>query len=128
MASPGQFVFGLLVYRFTHSMYYANAQSFSEEVLELVKGAEPPLSWFCIDADAIDDVDFSAAETLRSTYGVLKEQGIRLVFVMVWDDVKAELERHGLTELFGEDAFYTTGDDLLNAYRQETASGDEPSQ
>jgi high affinity sulfate transporter 1 len=128
VASPGQFVPGLLVYRFTHSMYYANAQSFSEEVLELVKGAEPPLSWFCIDADAIDDVDFSAAETLRSTYGVLKEQGIRLVFVMVWDDVKAELERHGLTELVGEDAFYATGDDLLNAYRQETASGDEPRQ
>jgi MFS superfamily sulfate permease-like transporter len=81
VASPGQFVPGLLVYRFTHSMYYANAQSFSEDVLELVKGAEPPLSWFCIDADAIDDVDFSAAETLRTTYGVLKEQGIRLVFV-----------------------------------------------
>jgi hypothetical protein len=44
------------------------------------------------------------------------------------DDVKAELERHGLTELVGEDAFYATGDDLLNAYRQETASGDEPRQ
>ncbi len=69
-----------------------------------------------------------AAETLRSTYGVLKEQGIRLVFVMVWDDVKAGLERHGLTELVGEDAFYATGDDLLNAYRQETTSGDEPRQ
>jgi hypothetical protein len=31
-------------------------------------------------------VDFSAAATLRSSYGILKEQGIRLVFVAVGED------------------------------------------
>jgi MFS superfamily sulfate permease-like transporter len=117
---PAQFEPGLLVYRFSHSMYYANAQAFSDEVLELVKDAQPPLSWFCLDAAAIDDVDFSAAATLRSTYGILKEQGIRLVFAAVGDDVKAELGRFGITDLVGKDAFYATGDDLLNAFREKT--------
>ena len=117
---PAQFEPGLLIYRFSHSMYYANAQAFSDEVLELVKDAKPPLSWFCIDAAAIDGVDFSAAATLRSTYGILKEQGIRLVFAAVGDDVKAELGRFGITELVGKDAFYATGDDLLNAFREKT--------
>ncbi len=117
---PAQFDPGLLIYRFSHSMYYANVQAFSEEVLALVKDAQPPLSWFCIDAAAIDDVDFSAAATLRSTYDILKEQGIRLVFAAVADDVKAELGRFGITELVGKDAFYATGDDLLIAFREKT--------
>jgi MFS superfamily sulfate permease-like transporter len=105
-----------MVYRFSHSMYYANAQQFSEQVLELANGADPGLSWFCIDAAAIDDLDYSAAATLRSTYGVLKEKGIRLVFVLVGDDVRAELDRFGITDLVGRDAFFATGDEALTAY------------
>jgi high affinity sulfate transporter 1 len=111
---------GLLVYRFSHSMYYANAQAFSEEVLALVKNNQPPLSWFCIDAAAIDDVDFSAAATLRSSYGILKEQGIRLVFVAVGDDVKAELDRLEITDLVGEDAFFASGDEVLKTFHEQT--------
>jgi MFS superfamily sulfate permease-like transporter len=118
VSSPVQYEPGLMVYRFSHSMYYANAQEFSEQVLELANSAEPSLSWFCLDAAAIDDVDYSAAATLRSTYEVLKEKGIRLVFVLVGDDVKTELDRFGITDLVGKDAFYTNGDDLLNDYHQ----------
>ena len=62
---------GLLIYRFTHSMYYANAQQLSEEVLELVNNADQPVHWFCIDLAAVDDVDYSAAETLRSISDIL---------------------------------------------------------
>ena len=118
VSSPAQFEPGLLVYRFSHSMYYANAAQFSEQVLELVNGADPRLEWFCVDAAAIDDVDYSAAAKLRSTYSILEEKGVRLVFVMVSDDVRAEFDRFGVTDLVGKDAFYATGDRLLNAYHQ----------
>ncbi len=99
-------------------MYYANAQELSEQVTELVKDAQPPVRWFCIDAAAIDDIDFSAAQTLRSICGLLKEKEIRLVFAMVSDEVKAELDRYGLSDLVGEDAFFASSDELLNAFRQ----------
>jgi SulP family sulfate permease len=122
VSSPVQYEPGLMIYRFSHSMYYANAQEFSEQVLELANSAETSLSWFCLDAAAIDDVDYSAAATLRSTYEVLKDKGIRLVFVMVEDDVRAELDRFGITDLVGKDAFYATGGDLLNAYHQRKQS------
>ena len=118
VSSPAQFEPGLMAYRFSHSMYYANAEQFSEQVLELVNGADPQLEWFCLDAVAIDDVDYSAAAKLRSTYGILKEKGIRLVFALVSDDVRAELDRFGITDLVGQDAFYSTGDELLKAYHQ----------
>ena len=45
-----------MVYRFTHSIYYANAQQFTEEIGDLVHQASPPLCWLCLDAAAIDEV------------------------------------------------------------------------
>ena len=122
VGSPEQYEPGLMVYRFSHSMYYANAEQFSEQVLELANGADPKLSWFCLDAAGIDDLDYSAAATLRSTYGALKEKGIRLVFVLVGDDVKAEMDRFGITDLVGKDAFFATGDEALAAYHQRKQS------
>jgi MFS superfamily sulfate permease-like transporter len=117
LSSAAQFEPGLMAYHFSHSLYYANAEQFSEQVSELVNSADPKLEWFCVDAVAIDDVDYSAAAKLRSTFGVLKEKGVRMVFVLVSSEVKAELDRFGITDLVGKDAFYATGDDLLNAYR-----------
>jgi SulP family sulfate permease len=121
VAAMKQAVPGLLIYRFTHSMYYANAQQLTEEITRLANQAEPPLRWLCIDGSAIDDVDYSAAEALRSIFGILKEKGIRLVVAQVMDDVKAE-NRYNLDQLFGEDAFFETLGDVMKAYQQQTAT------
>jgi SulP family sulfate permease len=109
---------GLMVYRFTHSLYYANAEQFSEEVTQLASTAQPPLRWFCLDGSAVDDVDYTAAEILRSIFGQLREKGIRLVVAQVMPDVGAE-SRYRLRELFGEDAFYDTLGDVMTDYRQQ---------
>ncbi len=66
---------GLLIYRFTHSMYYANSQQLSEEITDLVNHADPPLRWLCLDASAVDDVDYSAAETLRVDFRAAAGKG-----------------------------------------------------
>lgn len=116
--TQGQLLPGLMVYRFTHGMYYANAGVLSEEVTMLVQQAKPRLSWFCMDAAAIDDVDFTAAAVLRSLYVLLQAQGIRLVFYRVIPAVYAQLERSGIPELVGRDAFFATGREMVNAYRQ----------
>jgi MFS superfamily sulfate permease-like transporter len=119
VANMGQAAPGLMIYRFTHSMYYANSQQLTEEITSLANGAAPPLRWFCIDASAVDDVDYSAAETLRSLHGLLQEKGIRLVVAQVMEDVR-EKSRYELTELFGEDAFFDTLEDVTSAYRNQT--------
>ena len=120
VASKAEALPGLLIYRFTHSMYYANSQQLTEEITGLVNNAEPPLRWLCIDASAVDDVDYSAAETLRSLYGILKDKGVRIVVAQVMDDVTQE-SRYKLQELFGEDAFFDTLDDAMEAFRREMA-------
>ncbi len=117
VATQGQLLPGLLAYRFTHGMYYANAEQLSEEVTRLAKEAKPPLVWFCIDASAVDDIDYTAAATLRSLYAMLREQEIRLIFYAVSDEVYAQLERSGITGLVGPDAFYATAGEVISAYK-----------
>ena len=121
IATRAQALPGLLIYRFTHSMYYANAEQLSEEITDLANNSEPPLRWLCLDASAVDDVDYSAAETLRSLFAILKDKGIRLVVAQVLDDVKAEC-RYELRQLFDEDAFYDTLEDVMKDYQQQTGA------
>jgi MFS superfamily sulfate permease-like transporter len=114
---------GLIVYRFAHSMYYANANLFSEEVLELVEHADPPLSWFCLEASAVADVDITAGDTLREIHGQLAERGVRLVLCNINDDVRTELGRYGTLELIGEDAVFDSVDEMRRGFTAAHAPG-----
>ena len=122
LATRTQFLPGLIIYRFNHSLYYANMNLFSEEVLDLVNGASPPVSWFCFDATAVDDVDFSAAAVLRQTYSMLKQRGVRFVLTAVGQPVREELDRYRITDLVGEDSYYHGIHEIVFAYKQARAA------
>ena len=119
VTSPVQIEPGLLLYRFAHTIYYANAQQLFDQVIGLVEEADPSLSWFCIDASAVADVDFSAAETLREIYDILKKRGIRLIWANVIHPVRLQLDRYEITGLFGKDAYYENIGDVLAAYKKQ---------
>jgi high affinity sulfate transporter 1 len=120
LSTESQILPGLMVYRFHHSMYYANTELFTQEVLDLVNNAQPQLKWFCIDATAVDDIDFSAAATLREMHNLLKEKGIRMVFAEVEEEIRHELDLSGVTELVGKDAYFETLLDVEDAYKKTT--------
>jgi len=114
---------GLMIYRFTHSMYYANATQLRDEVLGLASRTDPPVRWVCIDASAVDDVDFTAAETLRSLHKSLDARGIRLVVAQVLDDVRAQARRQ-LGDLFGAVGVFETPQDVMHAHARVRATAD----
>lgn len=116
VSTAAQALPGLLIYRFNHSMYYANSQQLSDEIETLSNTAQPPLRWLCIDMAAVDDIDYTAADTLRSLHESLYQKGIRLVVAQVLEDVRAS-SRYHFTDLFGKDAFYATLGDLTAAYQ-----------
>ena len=122
VASRAQLLPGLIVYRFNHSMYYANADLFSREALSLVTGAAPPVSWLCLDLAAVDDIDFSAAATIRSVYETLKQRNIRLVLAEVADNVGIELDRYGITELIGIEGFFKSATGAEVAFKKKAGS------
>jgi SulP family sulfate permease len=109
---------GLILYRFNHSMYYANSDLLATQVLELLKTGPDPVAWFCIDMIAVDDVDFTAAATLRQVYDELHARGARLVFAEASDHVRTELGLSGIADLVGKDAFFDDSYDVIEAYRK----------
>ncbi len=108
---------GLLIYHFGHSMYYANSQQLSEEIVKLVNTAQPPLRWFCIDASGIDDVDYSAAETMRGIFKIPDKEGVRLVVAQTMNG-EEEFGKYNFRGMLGKDAFYDTLEDVIEAYQQ----------
>jgi high affinity sulfate transporter 1 len=123
VSAKGQVEPGLMIYRFMHNMYYANSQVLNKEIVELAGSANPPLSWFCIDASAVNDVDFTAAETLSALHGILAGQGVRLVMCAVVDEVLEEFDRSNLTDLIGRDAFFQTPATVVDAYAKRISVG-----
>ena len=85
-------------------------------------GAGDAPRWICVDAEAIGDIDYSAAQTLRETHEQLAARGVRLVLAEVNPEVRAEMDRFGLTEAFGDGIYQ----DLPAAVAAFQAAGQAP--
>jgi SulP family sulfate permease len=112
---------GLAIFLFGAELFYANASRFTEEALEIIESAEPPLKWFALDAAAIGDLDYSGADTVRQIADELQRRGARLVLCSVDPAVRKLLDAYGLTEEIGADHIFDTLDELVEAYRATTA-------
>jgi MFS superfamily sulfate permease-like transporter len=119
VAQGGQAAPGLVVYRFTHSLYYANAERFQDEALELTKPSPTePARWLVADCAAIDDVDFTAGAMLAQVAHKLEQRNVRLVFADISDHVRGELDRSGVTEVVGTDAYFQNLHDAALAFER----------
>ena len=108
---------GLVIYRFAGPLYYANANHFLEDVTTFVQGsADSELTWFCLEAASIPDVDYSGGETLRQAKDQLAEVGAKLVIAELLPEARAALEGYGVLDLVGRDAIFDTVSDVLDAY------------
>ena len=116
---------GLVIYRFGSSLYFANTAAFLDDVTALTATAEPP-TWFCLDAAAIGDVDYSAAAVLFRVHELLQSRGTRLVVSNLIAPVRRQLDRYGVTAAVGPDAYFATAGEALEAYRTARAAGRRP--
>ncbi len=114
---------GLMIYRFNHSMYYTNSERMRAEILGLADRADPPLQWFCIDASAVDDVDYTAAETLADIGAALRARGITLVFAQDVDAVNTASRRE-LQRLFKDAMFLESLDAVLERFGRMRSNSD----
>jgi len=97
---------GLIVYRYDAPLFFANAEHFRARVRGLVAGAESPVEWFLVDAEAITDVDATAAEMLEGLRGELASHGVVLAMARVKQPVRAIMARAGLVDAIGKPRFF----------------------
>jgi sulfate permease, SulP family len=114
---------GLVVYRFGADLFYANINRFVDEVRALVKGAPTPVRWFIVDAGAITDLDYSAAQAIRELIDELTSQRIRMIFARVNPYLRSDKDRHRLTASIGESGIFTTLHEAIAAARASVLRG-----
>ncbi len=108
---------GLIIYRFSRDIFYANASFFAEEVQNLVNSAESPVSWFILEARAISEIDYSASQTLRSVVNAISSRKITFIVSGLSPDVKAQFDRDGLSDFIGAHRFFNHLEDALIAFQ-----------
>ncbi len=113
---------GLIIYRFSRDLFYANTTFFSEQVQTLVQTAEPSIRWFIVEARAITAIDYSASLTIRDIAKELSIQNVTLVISGLAPDVKRQFDRDGLTDLIGADRFFYHLEEALLVFHSTDAS------
>jgi MFS superfamily sulfate permease-like transporter len=122
-ATPGNVTEpGLIVYRFGADLFYANQNLFGDDVRALIARAPTPVRWFVVDAGAITDIDYSAAQSIRGLLEELRRQNVGMIFGRVSPYLRQDLDRHRLTETLGARRIFSTFHEAI-AMAQEAEAG-----
>jgi MFS superfamily sulfate permease-like transporter len=111
---------GLVIYRFGAALFYANAGLFAHEVRMLARGSA--VRWLVVDAEAITNVDYSAARMLRELNQDLKQINVEFSFARTATSLRADLIRHRVIEVIGEERIFPRLHNATAAFRMSQRS------
>ena len=106
---------GVLVVLFATPLWYANAQQFRSEIEAALKRAVGRPRAVVLDAVGMTDIDYTGVGSLREVLDLLGGRGIALAVARAGDRVRSSLERGGLLERIGEDRFFGTVGEAVDA-------------
>jgi len=109
---------GLVLYRFGAALFYANASRFADEILTLVRPSPTSVRWLIVDAEAITNVDYSAARVVQELKQDLTNAGVVFGFARLPWNTRADFDRHHLTETIGPSLIFNRLHDALDAYEK----------
>jgi sulfate permease, SulP family len=109
---------GLVVFRYDAPLCFANAADFHEHCLSAVEAEAHPVEWFLLNAEAIVELDLTAADAFRDLIDDLEARGIVFAMARVKQDLRAQLERGGLLERIPPERMYPTLPVALEAFER----------
>lgn len=113
----GRRVPGLVLFRWDAQLFFANGELFQEQAHRAIASAPTPTRRLVVVADAITDIDITAADMLVKLHQDLTQQGIELWFAGLKGQVKDRLKDYGTLDLIGHDIFAPTVGSAVNLYR-----------
>jgi MFS superfamily sulfate permease-like transporter len=109
---------GLVMYRFGAALFYANAGRFSDEIRNLVGPPPSAVRWLVVDAEAVTNIDYTAARVVRELYNDLARCGVVLAFARLPFSLRADFDRHRLTSIIGPEYLFPRLHDAIGAFQQ----------
>jgi len=113
-------ILGVLVYRVDAMIFFANAETVQEQVMDLVKEQRPPCRLVVIDFDTTPNLDYAGVEMLNELREELGRQGTALRLAKVNGQVRDVLRRAGVAELLGVSRPGITIQGAIEAWQLET--------
>jgi SulP family sulfate permease len=110
---------GVIVYRFSAPLFFANANVLTDDIQRLVKIAPEPVRKFVLDAAAMSDIDTTGTEVLSQIRQWLQGRNITLAMSRVQPSLMAELRISGLLEEIGQDNLFATNRGAISAFRSQ---------
>jgi high affinity sulfate transporter 1 len=107
---------GLVLFRWSAPLFFANAELFNNAVEDAVAGAPGAVRRVIVTAEPVTSIDVTANDALVDLHQQLAGRGIELCFAELKDRVKDKLVRFGSLGEFGEDSFFETIGQAVDAY------------
>jgi high affinity sulfate transporter 1 len=114
----GRFVPGLVLFRWDAQLFFANAEIFHQQVQKAVDQSATPVHWVIVAADAISDIDITAADSLMDLHQELAQRQVQLHFAGLKGPVKDRLAGYGLQALLDPERLAPTLGRAVNVYRE----------
>jgi SulP family sulfate permease len=115
----GQTIPGFVAYRFYAPLLFTNIAHFVQRVREILV-AEPNVRWFLLDAQAVTDIDVTAAESLHALHVELQQKGVALKIAHANRPFRDILERTGLAKEISEDSFFSSVHECVQAFKRQS--------
>ena len=104
---------------------FANANDFKIRALEAVDSQAAPVEWLLLNAEAIVDIDLTAADALGELHDELERRGIVLAPARTKQDLRDQLERIGLITHIGPELLFPTLPVALEAFEHRRDEGEK---
>ena len=95
---------GLVIVRPDEMLFFANAASVRDGILQAVAEVEPPCSVVLLDLSLTPEVDVPVVEVLEGLHGRLADQGVELWLSHIRPGARSTLERAGILIAIGSRA------------------------
>ncbi|MFN9762064.1 MAG: SulP family inorganic anion transporter [Pseudanabaena sp.] len=107
---------GLVIFRWDAPLFFANAETFCEQVWQAVMTAPTTTRWVLVAAEPVTDIDLTAADAIAELDKTLCEAHIELCFAEMKGPTKDRLKRYGLFTKIGKDDFFPTIGQAVDMY------------
>ncbi|WP_255102773.1 MULTISPECIES: sulfate permease [unclassified Synechococcus] len=112
---------GLVLYRYDAPLCFANAEDFRRRALLAIDAETVAVDWFVLNAEAIVEIDITAADVLRELQQELAGRHIVFAMARVKQDLYLQLARAGVAERIGAEHFYPTLPTAIAAFQDQAS-------
>ena len=97
---------GMLIIRADTGIFYANADSYKNQIISDVRESDHPIEAVVFDMEMTGDLDLAGAEMLAGLHKELNQMGISFRLSRVQLPARTLLDRLGITSQIGEENFH----------------------